>query len=189
MRIISGTARGRKLFSPRNYDIRPTSDRAREALFSIIGNRVSGSLVIDLFAGTGAFGIEALSRGAKGCIFVDCARQALETVYRNIGLLNLNSQEAPPIIKHDLKKSLPLYQLEKLAPQGLDIIFADPPYSKGLSVECLNHIDNSRLFHTNSIIIIEERVTESLVEATENLILFDKRNYGEASFWFYQPKE
>lgn len=189
MRIISGTARGRKLFSPRNYDIRPTSDRAREALFSIIGNSIYDSQVIDFFAGTGAFGVEALSRGAQNCIFVDSARQALETVHRNIGLLPSELQGSTKIIKHDLSKSLPLHHLEALAPQGLDILFADPPYSKGLGEKCLKFIDNSHLFHQNSIIIIEERVSEKLVETTENLRVYDKRNYGEASFWIYQPKE
>lgn len=189
MRIISGTARGRRLFAPRNHNIRPTSNRAREALFSIIRDSVKDSLVIDFFAGTGAFGVEALSRGAKGCIFVDSARQALETIHKNIGLLDTNLQSVTQIIKHDLSKSLPLNRLSELAPQGIDIFFADPPYSKGLGDQCLNFIDDSQLFHHGSIIIIEERVTETLIESTKNLVLYDKRNYGEAAFWFYQLKE
>ena len=129
MRIISGWARGRKLFTPppRETLIRPTSDRAREALFNIIGARVQGASVLDLFAGTGALGIEALSRGAKNVCFVEYHPQALDLIRRNIQIcmdayakqekghgdkpISSNLDEVTPatLIKHDLRRGLPFF--------------------------------------------------------------------------------
>lgn len=186
MRIISGSARGRKLFAPRNMDIRPTSDRAREALFSILADRVEKALVFDFYSGTGALGIEALSRGARGAIFFDDSRTALETTQKNITLLPANVQ--PPLlklIKHDLSKSLPIRQLDMLGLGPADLIFADPPYSKGLAEGFLQQMSTTTLLQPNGILVIEERSNEELTKETTRFILKEKRVYGETAFWIY----
>ena len=188
MRIISGTCRGRKLHTPRNSDIRPTSDRAREALFSILHNNIPDALVLDLFAGTGALGIEALSRGARSCTFIDHSNHSLETIYKNVELLS-EFEEKNTIIKHDLAKSLPNKLFSSLAPNGYDLIMADPPYSKGLGEKMLQLINQSDIVHKNTVIVIEERSTENLSENTSTLELINKRKYGEAAFWFYKLKQ
>ena len=188
MRIISGSARGRNLFSPRSLDIRPTSDRAREALFSILGKRVNGALIFDFYAGTGALGVEALSRGAQGAIFIDNSRTALEITHKNLGLLPESDQEGIiKLIKHDISKSLPLTQLRSLGSPQADIIFADPPYSKGLAERFVDQLSQTTLLHPNGIVVVEDRSCEIISPSTNKLVLIEKRVYGEASFWFFQP--
>ena len=103
MRVIAGTYKGRKLESPENYDIRPTTDKAKEALFSILMNEIPGSRVLDLFAGSGALGIEALSRGAESCVFVDHSRLSTALIKRNLascgvrGLILLPARKISPL--------------------------------------------------------------------------------------------
>ena len=187
MRIISGSARGRNLFPPPSPGIRPTSDRAREALFSILGKRVNGALVFDFYAGTGALGVEALSRGAEGAIFIDNSRTALETTHKNLGLLPENNQKGRiKLIKHDISKSLPLKQLRTLGNPQANIIFADPPYSKGLAELFVDQLSHTTLLHPNGIVVVEERSCETIALSTNKLELIEKRVYGEASFWFFQ---
>ena len=207
MRIISGKGKGRKLFTPpaREDIIRPTSDRAREAIFNIIGDRVQGTSVLDLFAGTGALGIEALSRGAQNICFVDFHPQALDLISRNIQVcMNALSQHpdshdadqtsivmdtSSPValIKHDLRRGLPYFSKKIQSPAGFDLIFLDPPYSQGLAIQLLRALDTSALLRKHSLLIVEERAKETLPEQLTRLTLMDQRKYGEAGFWFYQP--
>ena len=187
MRIISGSAKGRKLFSPisRSKAIRPTSDRAREALFNIIGNRVVDSSVLDLFAGTGAFGCEALSRGAAEAIFIDKSRVALGLVNKNIALIP-GGLEKSETIKSDLSKGISSACLSRLGDSRFDLIFADPPYLTNLSLEILSSLDNSAVLSPDPLIIIEERKSFEPPTRLRRLCLYDKRNYGESSFYFYE---
>lgn len=209
MRIISGYAKGRKLKSPpsKGGEIRPTSDRAREALFSIIASHIPGALVLDLFAGTGALGLEALSRGAKAACFVDFYPQALTLIRQNIricmdlfthqhngheqhladGSGSLDSPQAATLIRHDLNRGLPYFPEKSLLTSGFDLIFLDPPYSQGLSHKTLQALDTSSLLHQHSLIIAEERAKETLPQQLTTLNLIDQRTYGEAGFWLYQP--
>ncbi len=205
MRIISGWAKGRKLFTPpaRNNSIRPTSDRAREALFNILGEQVVGAQVLDLFAGTGALGVEALSRGAEGVCFVDFLPQALELITKNIqicmdalyhqqSLLQQGTVHPEPLkpvtlLKHDLRRGLPYFSEKMRSTQGFDLIFVDPPYSQGLSRQLLLALDNSTLLHKQTMVVVEDRAKEALPEKLTRLALVDQRKYGEAGFWFYQP--
>lgn len=207
MRIISGWAKGRKLFTPpaRDNTIRPTSDRAREALFNIIGAQVTGATVLDLFAGTGALGVEALSRGASNVCFVDYLPQSLELISRNVqvcmdaidknrDLLEKNQSGHMPdafkpvtLIRHDLRHGLPYFS-DKLRPTpGFDLIFLDPPYSQGLSMQLLLALDTSALLREHTLLVVEDRARETLPEKLMKLTLVDQRKYGEAGFWFYQP--
>jgi 16S rRNA (guanine966-N2)-methyltransferase len=207
LRIISGKGKGRKLFTPpaRENSIRPTSDRAREAIFNIIADHVSSASVLDLFAGTGALGIEALSRGARTVCFVDFYPQALDLISRNIQVcmnalsqhpevhnadliaIQTDTQSPATLIKHDLCRGLPYFAKKILSPPGFDLIFLDPPYSQGLAMQLLLTLDASSLLRKQTLLIVEERAKETLPERLTRLTLVDQRKYGEAGFWFYQP--
>jgi 16S rRNA (guanine966-N2)-methyltransferase len=210
LRIISGCLRGRKLHSPpaRGNVIRPTSDRAREAVFSIIGGRIPGASALDLFAGTGALGLEALSRGASSVCFVDFHPLALDLIHRNIQICmdalshqkkmidkrmggnicdNHNMSNPAVLIKHDLRKGLPLFSKKLQFSSGFDLIFLDPPYSQGLSIQLLRALDASPLLRHDTLLIVEDRAQETLPAKLARLTLMDQRKYGEAGFWFYQP--
>jgi len=193
LRIISGSARGRKLSTPPQKDnsIRPTADRAREALFNILGPRVNNSQVLDLFAGTGALGLEALSRGAKRVILVDKGHLALSIIKKNVSLFPVEDQQNKRIIviKDDLQrpsflKKLPL----DIAPQ-FDIIFADPPYEQDMSTSILRFIDDHQILKPDGLLVIEERYNISLPKTLHRLELNNQRKYGEACFSFYHAVE
>lgn len=192
MRIISGHARGRKLLTPGNSNlIRPTSDRAREALFSIIGKRVHGARVLDLFAGTGAFGIEAISRGAKQTVFVDKHRDALDLIQKNctLCLKGMSPTDIPRaiIVRHDIERGLLLRVEQDPLAGSFDLIFLDPPYGHGTVAETLTRLNASPFFNEETLIIAEVSSSESLPKTFPKFTLQDKRKYGEAGFWFYSP--
>jgi len=194
LRIISGLARGRTLCSPgQSKTIRPTADRAKEAIFSIIGERIISALVLDLFAGTGALGLEAWSRGAKQVVFVDHQAKALELIKKNClaCLQNMapSPEEALIILRHDLRRGLDLNFGKKTIPPFFDFIFLDPPYSQGLAEETLKNIDKSDLCGPKTLIIAEESSGEILPDDFSHLILSDRRRYGDTAFWFYTVKE
>jgi 16S rRNA (guanine(966)-N(2))-methyltransferase RsmD len=129
MRVIAGTHRGRRLVTPRGRVTRPTADRVREALFSILGD-VEGARVLDLFAGSGALGIEALSRGAANATFVDSAPPAVAAIKSNLQALNLPAEVR-------LQRAIPFLQAARRARRQYDLVFLDPPYrhSSGLGRE------------------------------------------------------
>lgn len=189
MRIISGIARGRKLHPPPLHDknIRPTSDRAREALFNILATQIEGSSVLDLFAGTGAIGLEAYSRSAAHVAFVDHHQSAISLIKRNIERCLYQPEHAARfhIIRHNLVKGLPERKLEELGILPFDFIFADPPYEHNFSLAVLQYLSKSSLTIATTKIIVEERHNVTLPEHIESLTLYDKRRYGEAAFWFY----
>ncbi|MCW2962138.1 MAG: rsmD [Thermoleophilia bacterium] len=126
MRIVAGTFRGRRLAAPRGRDVRPTSDRVREALFSILGD-LDGLEVLDLFAGTGAMGLEALSRGAATATFVEIDRQAHEVVRRNVDAIVTDGANAVELIKGDAPR---IVRSLALAGRRFDLVFFDPPYEQ-----------------------------------------------------------
>lgn len=190
MRIIGGTAKGRKLYTPPLQEkcIRPTSDRAREALFNILGPRVAHATVLDLFAGTGAFGLEAFSRNARFVVFIDNNRLALQLIKRNV-LLCLTGYSGDGeirVIQHDLIRDLPLNKLPVETNSGFDLIFADPPYDKNISFAVLELVNNSSLLTKNGLLIVEERQNVELPLALSTLEQIDRRVYGEAAFCFYR---
>lgn len=189
MRIIGGTARGRKLFTPPPHEksIRPTSDRAREALFNILGQRVVQATVLDLFAGTGALGLEAFSRNARFVVFVDNNRLALQLIKKNI-LLCLTGYTGDcgmRVVQHDLTKNIPWNKLPQETHRGFDLIFADPPYARDISCSVLAFINNSSLLTENGLLIVEERHSVVLPSSLSTLEQIDRRVYGETAFCFY----
>lgn len=179
MRIISGTARGTKLYTLEGLNTRPTLDRVKESIFNIIQNEISDAVVLDLFAGSGAIGLEAASRGAKKVILCDKTRDAIQIINKNI-------------IKTHLEKKVEVHNcdfktcLEKLKGTKIDLIYLDPPYNTDFIQKSLKMIINLELINDNSLIIAEtdqiERVLEELKEL--KLELVDKRKYGRADVIF-----
>ena len=189
MRIIGGTARGRKLTAPgKRFGnvIRPTSDRAREALFSIIGQRVEDAVVLDLFAGSGAIGLEALSRGARAVTFVDSNRLVAGLIERNLETCGFS--ERALVICRDLSKNLAFLTTNQPRVR-FDLVFLDPPYGRGMAVETLRKLDNTDLCGERCLIIAEDEFRAGLPENVGRFRLVDRRHYGEVGFWFYRPEE
>lgn len=188
MRIISGTARGRQLTTPPQKDnsIRPTADRAREALFNIIGVGVKNCQVLDLFAGTGALGLEAFSRGAQHVVLVDKNPLSLAIIKKNISLFSGAKEEQNIIvIKDDLYHPNFLKKLPDNISRQFDLIFADPPYGKDFSLPILQYVNDNNVLRNDGTIIIEERHDIVLPEQLSRLKRFDSRKYGETGFSFY----
>lgn len=146
MRVITGKARGRRLKTPENYDIRPTADSVKEAVFNIVQFDIEGRRVLDLFAGTGQLGIEALSRGAASCVFVDSDRLAADIVRDNLRACALEGS----VVQSDA-----LSYLEGCG--KFDVIFVDPPYDAGLYDGVMQKINSVDILSDGGIIICESR--------------------------------
>ena len=163
--------------------IRPTADRAREALFNIIGREFKGATVLDLYAGTGALGLEALSRFAQQAVFVDNNPQAILLIGKNIELCGFSDRTL--VLKRDLSKGLIF--LEKQLPEiRFSVIFIDPPYRKGLSTTMLHEVGKTNLLSSDVLVVVEEDALTKMPSTVEELKLVDQRRYGETGFWFYR---
>lgn len=188
MRIIAGTAKGRKLASPagkQSGPIRPTADRAREALFSIIGQKIRHSKVLDLFSGTGAIGLEAISRGADFAVFTDESALAIDLIKRNLTTCGFASQAV--VLRRDLLKGLSF--LKGAQPCSLfDLIFLDPPYGKDIQERIIKEVCANQLLAADGLLIAEERAQIDLPQSIEDLMSCDLRRYGDTAFWFYCRK-
>ena len=180
MRIIGGKFKGRKLRSVRGASTRPTSDRTREAVFNIIGQEVRGSRVLDLYAGTGALGIEALSRGAQSACFIDVSRQSLSVLEANLAALAL---EVPiRVIRWDLTRNL---NCLRDMPQAFDLVFMDPPYNHNLVTPTLNHLHASRSLDSGAMIIVEHSKQESIESDIPPFESADRRRYRKTLVSFF----
>lgn len=155
MRVISGSARGLRLYAPKGLTTRPTVDKIKESLFNIINSSLPEAAFLDLFSGSGAIGIEALSRGAKRAVFVDSSNDSIEAIKRNLKASRLS--EHAVVIKMSAAAAI-----KYLAQNGerFDIIFMDPPYSKSLVDTALAAIDNERLLANDGFIIAEQSIDE-----------------------------
>ena len=181
MRVIAGKFKGRKLTGLKGRQIRPTSDRIREALFSILSQRIDNAVVLDLFAGTGALGIEAFSRGAAKAFFVDKSKQAFEVIKKNIELLKI--KEEAEVILHD---ACTIQNLKIIFNRKFDLIFMDPPYDKGIIINMFENVDLLSIMKDNSIIIAEHSAREKIIENVSDLDLFDRRTYGDTLISFFR---
>ena len=179
MRIISGQLRGRKLKSVPGRSTRPTADRIRESLFNILGPKPQGAHVLDLYAGTGALGIEALSRGAELAVFVESAARALSVLNDNLQRLNLEQRSR--VLRWDITKNLNCLQPY---PQAFDLIFMDPPYSRHLIPPTLDHLRKSGALNVEALIIIEHASAERFETAPAGLMRIDERRYGTTQLTF-----
>lgn len=181
MRIIGGACRGKKLYSPRNNSIRPTADRVRESIFNILAGRVFGSRLLDLFAGTGALGLEALSRGAKHATFIDNHPAALELIKKNIKVCEW--ADRTEIIRWDSTRNL---NCIKCPIELYSLVFIDPPYRSEKVPTILRHLDRSNALTSKALAVVEHSSTEILDGKISAFVLEDQRAYGKTLVSFFQ---
>ncbi len=179
MRVITGSVRGRKLISPEGNDVRPTTDKVKESIFNIIQFELQDANVLDLFAGSGQLGIEALSRGAQSAVFVDNSRKSLEIVKKNIDVCKFNDKseavlaDAASYLASSRKK--------------FDIVFLDPPYHKELCVKALGLL--SSVLNDDAIVICETQNDEVLPEKCDNLVISRVYSYSSIKLTVYRPSD
>lgn len=181
MRVIAGLAKGRRLFGPKSSKIRPVLDQVKEAIFNILFD-VSGQRVLDLFAGTGAMGIEALSRGAGYCCFVDASREALKLIGKNIDLCGFAQKSY--VLGMTTAKAVDLLAEQK---KTFDLVFIDPPYEKFLVKKTLRRLVQSPIVHEETLFVVEHHPKEAASPA-EGLSLTDQRKYGQTRVSFLTLK-
>lgn len=186
MRIITGTAKGTKLKAPTGLNTRPTADRVKESVFNILGDIVDDARVLDIFAGTGNLGLEALSRGAKSAIFVDCSQESIEIIKENAQRTKLI--DFTKICKNDV-----LHALDRLAQSEdvFDLLFCDPPYNKGFVQTVLEKIDKQPIMADRGIIVMEHSQHEKITGEWQNVEVRRTERYGETliSFLLYKTKQ
>ena len=184
MRIISGTARGTKLYTLEGQQTRPTLDRVKESLFNIIQKEIPNSIFLDLFSGSGAIGLEAASRGAKKVILCDKSKDAIKIINKNIEKTHLN-------------KKVELYNLDyevllkTKIKENLNFVYIDPPYDSDFAIKSVKILINKKLVNENSNIIIETDNEKKILEELEKeqIEITDKRKYGRAFLIFLKIRK
>lgn len=174
MRVISGNARGRKLKTPENYDIRPTTDNVKESIFNIIQFDIEGRRVLDLFAGTGQLGIECLSRGAESVVFIDQSREAVKIIKENLKACKLSAT----VLQQDAISYLK-------GCGSFDIIFIDPPYDSQLYENTLEIVNLVDILSDGGIIVCESRRDRSLPEMKAPYVKHKEYYYGKVKITLY----
>lgn len=181
MRIVAGKNKGNILKSPKDLSVRPTSEKVREALFDILGTSVRETCFLDLFAGTGAVGIEALSRGTKKVIFIEKELKCVKIIKKNLDKTE-NIQNAV-VYKIDFLPGLKLLAKKNYL---LDYIFLDPPYNRELVNISLLEISKLPILKEKGLVIAQHYKKEKVMENVNNLRLFNQRRYGECYLSFYE---
>ena len=181
MRVISGNARGTKLNSIDELSTRPTLDRVKESLFNIIQPKVADSTILDLFAGSGAIGIEFLSRGCKTAYFCDMSNKAVNMIHQNLEKTRL--QENAIVLNNDFQKCLKEFSKQNIL---FDIVFIDPPYKDDIAVDSVEMILSLKLLKEDGIIIIETDEKDREINSLKKLDIevYDIRKYGRANLIF-----
>ncbi|QAT42808.1 16S rRNA (guanine(966)-N(2))-methyltransferase RsmD [Aminipila luticellarii] len=177
MRIIAGDLKGRRLASPKDERVRPTSDKVKEAVFSMIFDSCYDKTVIDLFAGTGNLGIEAISRGARHCYFGDKSKESLALIRENVNACGV--QDKSTIIAGDYELVL------KRVPQKAQVIFLDPPYRDGLMISCMELIRDLDLLAEGGYIVAEHSFLEKLPENIGSYQRIKEKRYGKIAVSIY----
>lgn len=178
MRVITGTARGVRLLTPEGEQTRPTTDRVKEALFNIIQFDIEGRSVLDLFAGTGQLGIEALSRGAKDAVFVDNRSDAVKLIKEN--LRKTKFQDRAAVVTADYASYL------QTAKQRFDLVFLDPPYAESFLENALKRISLIDIVKDGGIIICERPVEKELSEELSGYERSKDYRYGKTIITLYR---
>ncbi|MGB6369942.1 MAG: 16S rRNA (guanine(966)-N(2))-methyltransferase RsmD [Atribacterota bacterium] len=181
MRIVAGKNKGNILKSPKDLSVRPTSEKVREALFDILGTSIKETCFLDLFAGTGAVGIEALSRGAKKVIFIEKELKCIKIIKENLEKTG-NSQNAV-VYKIDFLLGLKLLVKKNYL---LDYVFLDPPYNRELVHTSLLEISKLPILRHSGLVIAQHCKKEKVMENLNNLKLFNQIRYGECYLSFYE---
>lgn len=184
MRVIAGEAKGRRLVAPKGLATRPTADRVREALFDILGPRVAGAEVLDLFAGSGAVGIEALSRRAARAVFVERDRAAVAALRQN--LVRLGLEPRARVLVRDVEAAL-----SELVRRGarFDLVFLDPPYAGDLAARILAVLGKGAPLAPGGLVIAQHRTKSALPEIEGRLRRLRTRRFGETSLTFFESMQ
>ena len=177
MRIISGKFKGTMLFTLSGDNTRPTLDRVKESLFNILGNIFYDTFVLDLFAGSGALGLEALSRGASFCDFVDIAPDAVNIINKNID--KCHAKEVTRVHKSDFDTAI-----KKFPDSYFDFVFLDPPYGKDMGKLAINKLD--RVVKESGIVILETDCTDDVPDNIGSFTKYDSRKYGRVVISFFR---
>ena len=183
MRIIAGCARGTQLLAPKGMDTRPTQDKVKESLFSMIQFDVPDAKVLDLFAGSGALALESLSRGAETAVMVDRSREALECIRKNVAKMRV--EDVVTILPMDWSQAL-----LKCSQSGwsFDLVFLDPPYRMTELGEICRQMKERNLLTAEAMLVLEHRTGIEL-QMPEGFVLEKERIYGETQIHFYRWKE
>ncbi len=176
MRVITGTARGRRLLTLEGDDVRPTTDRIKEAMFSSIQFEIEGTKVLDLFAGSGQLGIEALSRGAENAVFVDRNRQAIEVIKKNL--------QSTALAKNSVVLNTDAETFVSTTKEKFSFVFMDPPYSQGLLQRILPLAEN--VVSEGGAIICEHPLDEELPEELGKMKIYRSYRYGKIAVTVYR---
>jgi 16S rRNA (guanine966-N2)-methyltransferase len=180
MRIITGIAKGRKIKAPEGLDTRPTADRVKQSLFNIIASKIYDAVVLDLFAGTGNLGLEAISQGARACTFVEQNKNSYGILTENIVLLGFESKIEK--YRGEAIEALSIFSKRELT---FDLIFLDPPYGKGLIDAAIKEIDKYGLLNIKGVIVSEYDIDDVIPEKIGKIAVYRTVKYGrtKVSFW------
>ena len=184
LRVIAGSAKGRRLATLRTLALRPTADRVREALFNILGAQIDAAAVLDLFAGSGAIGLEALSRGARRAIFVESHAPACRLIENNLRLCGLHAQGS--VWCRDVLEALSAMKMQS---QTFEVIFLDPPYRTSLIEEALRQLGDGRLLTTQGQVIAEHFFKRELPERYGGLGRARVARFGDVALSFYRLED
>jgi 16S rRNA (guanine966-N2)-methyltransferase len=176
--------RGRRLASIGRTSIRPTADRVREAIFSMVGQELTGWVVLDLFAGTGSLGIEALSRGASRAVFVEKARGSLKVLRRNLTICSLNESGTAMVLEWDISAGIPWHHPVMKGP--FDLVFLDPPYREPVTLGVLEDLAASEHLSDDAWIVSESSKKEVPPKSIGRLEMSDTRSYGDTRIALYR---
>lgn len=180
MKVISGTLKGRNIEGYNIDGTRPTMDRVKESLFAIIQNNIKNSTVLDLFAGSGQLGIEAISNGANTCYFIDNNKEVIKVLNKNISNLNIKSNSK--VILSDWKRALNDFANQNIK---FDLIFVDPPYDYNVYEKILDKVSSLNLLTENGLIILEH-ANLKLKDNYNNLTIYKEKTYGSKSVNIYK---
>lgn len=183
MRVIAGSAKGRRLATLRTWALRPTPDRVREALFNILGEGIVGARMLDLFAGSGAIGLEALSRGAHSVLFVEAHEPACRVIDKNLRLCGL--QGPATVRRGEVLQVLPAL---KSRGERFDLIFLDPPYQSSLVEDALRQLGDAVLLAPGGVVVAEHFVKRQLQERYGQLCSIRLARFGDVALSFYRAQ-
>ena len=181
VRIVAGQFRGRKVLYSESDGLRPTSDRVRENLFNILQNDIPDAAVLDLFSGTGAFGLEALSRGAAFTVFADKNGECIKNIKQNIDAFKIEAN------RYSILHSDYIYAVKMLSNKAFDVVYIDPPFDSGLYTDCIAAIIDGGVVDKDGIIVAESNIGKpyDLPDTAEET---DLRIYGTVMLRFIKPK-
>ena len=184
MRITAGELKNRKIKSREGRETRPTLERIKEAIFSIIGDKVEKAVFLDLYSGTGNIAIEALSRGAARAVMIEQDKDALRIIIENLNNLGLDRRARA--YKNDVFRALEILGRTN---EKFDIIFLDPPYKENITTDTIKKLSEIGLLEKDGIIISEHSVYEKLDNRIDNFVKYDERDYNKKIVSFYKLKD